>query len=166
MLTTTAAEKFVIELARVSKKGTRVLRGLSSHDKDDVIATAILDCWEHKDQFDPAAQSLERWFEDALYRARRQFKRGQFVTVSEFNARMQAPDDTSARAEAMSAIEELKRQLTPQQQDALYDMAMGRPVHSEMRDRVRVKLAHLRDLIPHPVEFQKVIRAGFGCARD
>ena len=68
----TPVETFVLQLARVAKRGSRHLRGLSHADRDDVIASALLWCWEHRTEFDQHEMPLEDWFSERLRAARRQ----------------------------------------------------------------------------------------------
>lgn len=128
-----AAESFVIALGRASKRGHRYLRGLSSADRDDVISTALLACWENRAAYKPD-QSLDDWFMDALRVARNRFKRREHISADEFIEQMAVPDDTSIRAEVLEIVEKLQ----------------ANPTKQNMRK--------LRQLIPEPLEFQRVLR--------
>lgn len=74
---TSAAETFVIELARsASRRSHRLLRGLSKPDRDDVLSAAILACWEGRDAVgDINAPALDDWFLEALVKARNDNRR-------------------------------------------------------------------------------------------
>lgn len=72
---TSAPEEFVLQLARVSKRGSRYLRGLSAADRADVLASAILWCWEHRQAFNQHEKTLEQWFADRLHEERRRWRR-------------------------------------------------------------------------------------------
>lgn len=89
-----AVETFVVDLARVSKRANRYLRGLSKADQSDVLATALLRCWEHRATYDPKVP-LEDWFNDAVKFARREVRRGSHVSTEDLNAELGGPDTTS-----------------------------------------------------------------------
>lgn len=163
---TSAAESFVISLARASKRGHRYLRGLKPADRDDVLSTALLHCWENKAMYDPSV-ALEEWFMSALKDARRSFKRGEHVTTKEFNFEMAVPDDTSARAEALAAAEVITAAFTDREHSLLLDLMGGSSWREIMRTHhasgqevgnVTRKLARLRALIPERRDWQKVVR--------
>jgi hypothetical protein len=161
-----AAEAFVTALARASKRAGKFLRGLSKHDRDDVIATALLDCWEHRADYN-IAQPLDDWFMDALRAARRAFKRGEYVTAEEFNQEMAVPDDTSVRAQAVEAADILAAAFSDREHLLLADVMVGMSWRDVARKHnasgqevggVTRKLNRLRDLIPSRQEVQRTIR--------
>lgn len=59
---TTPIEEFVIALAKVSKRPTHWLRSFEPADRQDVIAIGLAWAWEHREEFNPAEESLERWW--------------------------------------------------------------------------------------------------------
>lgn len=152
----TAAESFVIELARVSKRGSRYLRGLQRVDREDVIAAAVLACWEDKESFDPAVESLSDWFAVHLKAARRSFN-GEQHAVEELNERLSV-DEPERAAETQQAVEKLADELTPDERKVAALLAKGytlKAIAAELTTVSRLdlrqmsrKLKRLRDLLP------------------
>src|ERR1700731_4075777 len=101
---------FVVTLARASKRARRYLPGLERADKDDIIATAILWCWENRATYNPAI-SLDTWFVGAVRNARQDWERGEIHTATELIEAFAVPDDTSARAELMELQERLQKRV-------------------------------------------------------
>ena len=68
---TTPIEEFTIALAKASKRTMRTLRRVRREVREDIIATALLWCWEHREEFNPADETLESWFATRVDYARR-----------------------------------------------------------------------------------------------
>lgn len=105
---------FVITLARASKRARRYLRGLERADKDDIIASAILWCWENRTTYSPSV-SLDTWFVGAVRNARTKWALGETHEAAEVIETIGVPDDTSARAEVRLTIERLVAKMNPRQ---------------------------------------------------
>lgn len=124
---TSAAETFVVELARSASRRThRALRGLKKQDRDDVLSAAILACWEGRDAVAVSDQSLENWFMDALIKARNDFcnprRRGSHEPPS---TELGTPDDVIINASAMSTAELLLRHFNADERKALQIIENG-----------------------------------------
>ena len=163
----TPAETFVIALSRASKRGARYLRGLKTQDRDDVIATAVLDCWERREQYNPNV-SLDDWFMEALKVARQAVKRGNRTTSVQLSAEMAGPDDVAASVEAEDAARALLKELTPREKRVITLRVNGlttaeilqRVSNVEPADiyRLNCKLKELRNLIPDGHSIERLVR--------
>lgn len=153
---TSAVEQFTIQLARVSKRGSRHLRGLMPADRQDVIGSAILWCWEHKHEFDSTTQSLEDWFAERLKAARRSL-----VTATKREPIADtggSSPDPAREAESQDSLEKLAASLTPDERRVARLLGEGyseRSIAAQLtwinRSTLKVmhhKLHKLRDLLP------------------
>lgn len=156
----------MIALGRASKRGSRYLRGLSRADRDDVLSTALLACWELRSTYNPAV-SLDDWFMEALKDARRSFKQGEYVTAEEFNHEMAIPDDTSIRAETFEAAIIIAASFSDREHMLLTDFMAGASWREIMRTHhasgqevgnITRKFNRLRSLIPERHERQRMLR--------
>jgi len=151
---TSAVETFALQLARASKRGSRHLRGLNAADRDDVIASAVLWCFEHRAEFDPSKRALDDWFASRLKAARRQSRqpqaRGQLEALI-------AQEDTERAAEARTSLERLTRELTDTEQAIAMKLGEGLSVNvvtdmlGASRGTVRGlqrRLRRMRELLP------------------
>jgi RNA polymerase sigma factor (sigma-70 family) len=121
-----APEQFAIELGRAAKKCGHLLRQLRPVDRDDAIASAMLECWEHREARDPEV-TLDVWFADALRASIRHIKRS---TRSRGYSDMKleeiaSPDSTARSAEAHIFAEQLVLQLTHREQQVATRLAEG-----------------------------------------
>jgi hypothetical protein len=158
-------ESFVIALARASKRGSYHLRGLHGADKDDVIATALMWCWERRAKYDPQ-YTVEEWFDMMLRDARQKWlrwarfqKRDEgLTTASEFNEQMaeHLPDPTAEAAEAQSAARELMAMLEPDEREQISGIVRGSREPTPVLAR---KLQKLRKLLPEVADRRKVLRS-------
>jgi RNA polymerase sigma factor (sigma-70 family) len=150
---TTAVEQFVIQLARVSKRGQRYLRWLSRADREDVIAETILKCWEQRESFDAATTSLESWFTDRMREARREYREVPGQVSTERLAELVAHDDVERDAERQRLLEGLtdpERALVARLESGehIKDIAQELGVTTgAVKASVR-KLRRIRDLMP------------------
>lgn len=93
-----AAETFVVALARASKQARRFLRGLSHADRDDVLAEALCWCWENRTTYNPAVP-LDTWFVGAIRDARKSLHRDQLrYGASGLSQAIVSPDDIESTA--------------------------------------------------------------------
>ncbi len=149
-----AVETFVLQLARVAKRGSWHLRGLGAADRDDVVAAALLWCWEHRAEFDQHVMPLDKWFAERLKAARRQRRRP--PAASSLHA-LVADDDTERHAAARAAVEWLERSLTSQDRSIAHALGKGLSIRATA-DRVgvskdavhefRKRIRKVRDLLP------------------
>ena len=165
---TSAGEVFVIQLARASKRANLFLRarGMRSHDRDDVIATAILWCWEHRANYS-LTTTLDTWFMNAIKEAHRNWARSETREASELLAAIPTGDTTQAHAEALSAAEALIRAL-PSEYKRVATMLMEGYTRAEMMAtglshdtiyQARQRIKRLRRLLPDHHEYKRTLRA-------
>jgi hypothetical protein len=110
-----ASEVFTMQLARAAaKKANRFLvaRGLQKSDRDDVIASAMLWCWENRDNYS-LTTTLETWFMNAIRDAYKGLRRGELSTSGESLESMGGGDETYNIAAAESSATALINALTP-----------------------------------------------------
>ena len=108
-MTHTASEVFTMQLARAAaKQANRFLaaRGLPKSDRDDVIAAAMLWCWENRDKYS-LVTTLETWFMNAIRDAYKDLQRAALPISSESIEKMGGGDDTFNRAAAESSARAL-----------------------------------------------------------
>lgn len=160
---TSVAELFVIALARASRRARRHLRGLERADRDDVLATAILWCWEHKATYQPSV-SLDDWFISAIRDARKAFKRGEAKQVAEMVETIAAPDDPAWQVEIRDAVKAMcdsmddkDRQILKLRMEGLDTSAIATQINTPLRT-VERRLTRLRAYIPERENFKLVIR--------
>lgn len=150
---TTAVEQFVIQLARVSKRGQRYLRWLPRADREDVIAETILKCWEQRETFDAATTSLENWFTDRLREARREYRETPGQVSVDRLAELQSQDNVERDAERQRLLEGLtepERALVARLENGehIKDIAQELQITvGAVKAAVR-KLRRIRDLMP------------------
>jgi RNA polymerase sigma factor (sigma-70 family) len=159
---TTMAEMFVVSLAKASRRTKRHLRGLSRDDKDDVLATAILWCWENRATYNPAVP-LDDWFVGAIKNARRSFERGEARNSAELTEAIAVPDDASWSIELRQAANLMIRSMDVRDKRIVQLRMEGlesEEIHSLTNIPLRTierKLARLRSMLPErePQEFGK-----------
>lgn len=164
---TTAAELFVVTLARASKRARRYLQGVESADRDDIIATAILWCWENRTTYNPTV-ALEDWFLGAIRNARAKWENGEARQATEMVEAIVVPDDTSMAAEARLTVERLAANmdattlriaaLKAEGHEVREISALTRIPARTVKRRLRA-LKKLRDHVPDAQEWRKVLRA-------
>lgn len=102
-----AVEQFVIELAR-GTRGKNYLRGLPPDAADDVLAHAVLLAWERRTEFDPAMQTLPRWFDKLVLEAQRALRAPKpHENYAELLADLSGAEDTERAAQLQQAVERL-----------------------------------------------------------
>jgi DNA-directed RNA polymerase specialized sigma24 family protein len=114
-MTHSASEVFTMQLARAAaKQASRFLasRGLQKADRDDVIAAAMLWCWENRDNYS-LTTTLETWFMNAIRDAYKGLRRGELSTSGESLESMGGGDETYNIAAAESSATALINALTP-----------------------------------------------------
>lgn len=115
-MTHNAAEVFTMQLARAAaKKANRFLmaRGLQKSDRDDVIAAAMLWCWENRDNYS-LTTTLETWFMNAIRDAYKDLRRDDLPSSAESVDQIGGTDTTYNTAAAESSAKVLINALTPE----------------------------------------------------
>jgi DNA-directed RNA polymerase specialized sigma24 family protein len=113
-MTHSASEVFTMQLARAAaKQANRFLsaRGLQKADRDDVIAAAMLWCWENRDSYS-LTTTLETWFMNAVRDAYKDLKRNELPSSSESIDQFGGADETYNIAAAESSARALIDALT------------------------------------------------------
>jgi DNA-directed RNA polymerase specialized sigma24 family protein len=115
-LTHNASEVFTMQLARAAgKQANRFLRarGLQKADRDDVIAAAMLWCWENRENYS-LITTLETWFMNAIRDAYKDFQRNELPTSDESLDNLGGAEDTTYNtAAAESSAKTLINALAP-----------------------------------------------------
>lgn len=168
---TSAAEMFVISLARASKRARKHLHGLDKADRDDVLATAILWCWENKATYKPAV-SLDDWFVGAIRNARKAFERGEAKQPAEVAEVIAAPDDPSWHVEIQQAIERMTATMDERDRGIIL-LSMQGLEHVDIAQTLGVSLptvarrmARMRSYIPEKENFKLAMRRAQSAGSD
>ena len=114
-MTHSASEVFTMQLARAAaKQANKFLasRGLQKADRDDVIAAAMLWCWENRDNYS-LTTTLETWFMNAIRHAHRDLMRDELPPSSESMEQIGGADDTFNIVAAESSAKILLDAMTP-----------------------------------------------------
>lgn len=158
---TSAASVFVIQLARASRKANRFVRRLQRADREDVIAAAILWCWENRHNYS-LTTTLDTWFVGAVRNAYTAWIKGEEREAAEFMAEIPTGDTTSAHAEALSSATALIRALPSEYKTVANFLALGysrsemeaKGISKRLIDETRQRIKQLRRLLPVPNEFR------------
>jgi DNA-directed RNA polymerase specialized sigma24 family protein len=164
---TSATETFAVTLARASRQANRFLRSrrLDRDDRDDVIAAAMLWCWENRDNYSLTA-TLEQWFLGAVRNAYQAWRAGESRNAAEYMAEIPTGDTTQAVAEALSSAQALVRALPPEYKRVM-KLELSGYTREEMRahgvaDHVitdaRARIKQLRKFTPDVHEYRRVLR--------
>jgi DNA-directed RNA polymerase specialized sigma24 family protein len=140
---TSAVEVFARQLVRAASAGHRHLSGLAPSDRDDVIAGAVLWCWEHRADFDQHKQPLVDWVGEQLQRGRR--KLHEVRGSAEALDTLIASEDTEHEAAARIAIERLTTELQAADQEVVKALAEGLSVR-EVATRLGVERRAVRSV--------------------
>jgi DNA-directed RNA polymerase specialized sigma24 family protein len=165
---TTEAEVVVVQLARASRRANLFLRarGLHSQDRDDVIAAAVLWCWENRHNYS-LTTTLDGWFLNAVKDAYKNYLRGEVRNAAESENEIPTGDTTQATVEALEAAGKLISALPKEYKKAAVLIAQGytraeimeRGVSHDTLYETRVRIKQLRRLIPDAHEYRRVLRA-------
>ena len=169
---TSPGEAFVVELGRASKRGRWLVRNLQRTDRDDVLAAAMLWCWENRNGFTAQLSTdeplpLDEWFAKSVSRAKRAWRNGEVRHAHASLTDIPVPDDTEARAAVEFAARELVRLITPEQRRIAIMQAKGYSVREITEkldvdiDKVRSTrstLRKLQELLPGIYEVTRVLR--------
>jgi DNA-directed RNA polymerase specialized sigma24 family protein len=153
-----AAEVFTMQLGRgAATTANRFLsaRGLQKSDRDDVIAAAMLWCWENRDNYS-LTTTLETWFMNAVRNSYQDLQRNALPTSAESIEQFGGDDETYNRAAAESSAKVLINALT-QSHRTVAVMTMNGYTRAEMIERgiskrtideAHQRIRHLRRLLP------------------
>lgn len=160
---TSAADMFVVALARASKRARRYLRGLERADRDDILSTAILWCWENRATYNPAVP-LDEWFVGAIRNARKAFERGEAKNSTEMAETIASPDDPAWHVEVQQAMERMIATMDDRDR-RIVELSMTGMEQTEIAKDMGValptvtrRLARMRSYIPESENFKLVIR--------
>jgi hypothetical protein len=163
---TSAAEVFVVQLARASRKANRFVRELPRQDREDILQAALLWCWENRESYS-LTTSLETWFVNAVRDAFKQWRRGELGDAAQELNEIPTGDSTSKTVEAWESATKLMAALPPIYRQVARLEARGY-TREEMRERgvpdhqitdARARIKQLRRLLPDDRDYQRVIRA-------
>lgn len=165
---TSPGEEFVLQLSRASGRANKFLRvrSVNSTDRKDIIASALLWCWQNRDNYSLTV-TLDLWFLGAVRNAYRDWTAGEHRNYAEVIAEIPTGDTTAAHAEAVSSAQALMRAL-PREYRKVAIMEMQGYTRAEMREKgvaeriineARERIRQLRRLVPEPNEFRRVLRA-------
>lgn len=165
-MNTSPKEIFVLQLARASKRARRFVRHLSKEDREDVISSALLWCWENRENYS-LTTSLETWFVNAVRDAYKTWQRGEVRHAAErLEDDIPTPDTAQAGAEALEAAEHLIRSLPTEYKTValLQSEGLTRPeimaegITKRVVDDARKYIRQLRRLIPDDHEYRRTLR--------
>jgi hypothetical protein len=115
-MTHNAAEIFTMQLARAAAKqanGFLRARHLQKADRDDIIAAAMLWCWENRDNYS-LTTTLETWFMNAVRHAYQSMQRKELASYEEsLEGLATGPDPTFNTVAAEQAALVLVEALPP-----------------------------------------------------
>ena len=168
-MTQNAQEVFVMQLARAgANQANKFLmrRGLQQSDRDDVIAGALLWCWENRDKYDPLIAQLDMWFIRAVRNVWKSFRANELPTSEESIYNMGGRDETYEIVAAEDSAASIVRELNPTER-RVASLTMQGYTKKEMREmgiretdikesRATVKL--FRGLLPDASSYRAIIR--------
>jgi DNA-directed RNA polymerase specialized sigma24 family protein len=164
---TSAADVFVAQLGRASRRATRFVeaRGLGREDREEVIANALAWCWENRERY-PLTTTIEQWFFGAVRNAYRSWLNGELKESAEALSEVPTGDTTLARVDAESAARELLHSL-PARYHQIARMEMAGCTRREMKEigirereirEARARIRELRTLVPDEYDYRRVLR--------
>jgi DNA-directed RNA polymerase specialized sigma24 family protein len=161
-----AAEVFALQLARASGKANKFLhsRGLTRDDRDDVIAAAILWCWENRNNYS-LVTTLDTWFVNAVRDAYRAWRRGEMRNgTTEIVENMGSQDDPAYTVMLRDAVKTLSKNMDEvdraivalildgkEQREASIALGIGL---TQLKARLRV----MRDQLPESAHKNTILR--------
>lgn len=160
-----AAEVFVVQLARASKRANKFVRELPRADREDVIAAAILWCWENRHNYS-LTTTLDTWFVGAVRNAYAAWVQGETRNASEQLSEIPTGDTTQAAAAALEAAGKLIRALPSEYKKCAVLIAQGytrakimeKSITGRTYDETRARIKQLRKLLPDDYEYRRVLR--------
>lgn len=161
---TSAGEIFVVQLARASRKANRLVRYLPEADRDDIIAAALLWCWEHRESHS-LTTSLDTWFINAVRDAYKKWTRGEQHSGAESLRDIPTGDTTLATVEAHEVATKLAAALPAAYREVARLHVYGysraemetRGITKATIDAARARIRQLRRLLPEEHQYRRVI---------
>jgi len=161
---TSAGEVFVIQLARASRKAKQIVGYLPRADREDILASALLWCWEHRDSYS-LTTSLDTWFVNAVRDAYKTWRRGDQRNDAKVLEAIPTGDSTLATVEAWEAATKLVTALPPEyRRVALLDAQGYTRVEMEAKgipkdtiDATRARIKQLRKLVPEDQDYRRLM---------
>lgn len=175
-MTQSATEIFTMQLARAAgRQAQRYLRsqGLQKSDRDDVIASALLWCWEHRENYS-LTTTLETWFMNAVRDAHKNLQRDALPGSEEPLGDLAREDETYNSAAAESAATALLGAMTPADR-TVAGLVMRGYTQSEMIARgipewsirnARSRIRQLRRLVPDEGRARQIARTAAHASPD
>jgi DNA-directed RNA polymerase specialized sigma24 family protein len=157
-MTHNAAEIFTMQLARAAAKQANkflAARGLQKADRDDVIAAAMLWCWENRDNYS-LTTTLETWFMNAIRDAYKDLQRNELPISDESIESIGSEDTTYNTVEAESSARTLIDALVPDDRRIVQLIAQGytreemieKGLSKRSIDEANQRIKQLRRLLP------------------
>ena len=168
-MTHNAQEVFVLQIARAGAAQANkflMMRGLQQSDRDDVIAAALLWCWENREKYDPLIAQLDMWFIRAVRNSWRSFRSKQLPTSGESLDNMGGGDDTYDIVAAEDSAAAIVRELTPTER-RVASLTMQGYTKDEMKtmgismwhiNESRAAVKRLRHLLPDASTYRVILR--------
>lgn len=164
---TSPGEEFVLQLSRASGRANRFLRvrSVNSNDRKDIIAAALLSCWENRNNYSLTI-TLDLWFLGAVRDAYKSWMAGEHRNHAEAIAEIPTGDTTLAHAEAVSSAQALMRAL-PREYRKVAILELQGYTRAEMIERgatewtireARERIKQLRKFVPDTHEYRAVLR--------
>jgi hypothetical protein len=170
---TSAGEVFVVQLARASRKANRFVRHLQPADRADVLAAALLWCWQNRENYS-LTTTLETWFVNAVRDAHKAWSKGELREAADYVAEIPTGDTTQAHVEAQDTAAKLASAL-PKAYRKIALMQVQGFTRAEMEERgftrreideARVRIKQLKKLMPDSHEFRKILRTPMLASSD
>jgi DNA-directed RNA polymerase specialized sigma24 family protein len=164
-VTTSPAEVFVVELARASRKANRLIRHLPRADREDIIASALLWCWENRERYS-LTTSLDAWFVNAVRDAYKNWRRGELRNGADVLRDIPTGDSTLATVEAWEAAAKLVAALPKEYRRVVWldaqgytrDEMMAKGLSHYQISHARQRIKQLRRLLPDDHEYRRAVR--------
>lgn len=148
-----------MQLARAgAKQADKFLsvRGTQKDDRDDIIAAALLWCWENREKYDPLVAQLDMWFIRAVRNAWESWRAKELPTSEESLDKFGRVDETYAAAASESAARVLLEALPPDYKKiAILTMKgytrrdmMNEGYSKQLIDDTHKRIKQMRRLIP------------------
>jgi RNA polymerase sigma factor (sigma-70 family) len=160
-----AAEAFALQLSRASRQAMRFLRSrqLSKDARDDVIASAMLWCWENRDNYS-LTTTLETWFVNAVRDAYRAYLRGERHGATEIVQEMGAKDDPEYNVVLQDAVRTLSSNMDEIDR-AIVQLRLDDKTHKQIAMQMSLsvptierRLSKLRSQIPASAHVNMILR--------
>jgi hypothetical protein len=168
-MTLNAQEVFVTQIARAgaaqADKFLRV-RGIQKADRDDIIAAALLWCWENQAKYDPLIAQLDMWFIRAVRNAWESWRANELPTSAVSVDSIGGGDETYDIVAAESAASAIIRELKPVERRIAILTMQGYTKSEIMEEGIsrheireaREFIKRLRELLPDKADYSFVIR--------